>query len=275
MTTGQTPGVSRIQDTFAGLRRAGNRAFIPFLTAGDPDLDFTAQAIERLVAAGSSLIEIGFPYSDPIADGPVIQASYARAIDRGLKVAEILAMLRRVSGKVAVPLVAMVSMAIVRRRGVHEFIRAAAEAGLTGLIVPDLPLEEAIDFSKACRIGGLDLIPLITPTTTPARALRITQAASGFLYYVAVTGITGERAVLSDQLAPRVSWLRGQTSLPICIGFGVSRPEQARELGAIADGVIVGSALVRRVNDAATPAEGLDAIEGLARQMVAACHHQT
>jgi tryptophan synthase alpha chain len=244
--------MSALDDAFAALRRQGKKAFIPFVTAGDPDLAFTAEAVRLLAAHGASLCEIGIPYSDPIADGPVIQASYTRALARKITLGEILQMVRDVKRRVAIPLVAMASYAIVYRHGLAQFVADAKSAGLAGAIVPDLLIEESGELAEICRREDFSLVQLVTPTTPRDRALRIAQAATGFVYYVSVTGITGERATLPQELLDSVSWLRSQTKTPVCIGFGVSRPEHVKLLAPVADGVIVGSAIVRRIAEAAT-----------------------
>ncbi|MCR4414290.1 MAG: tryptophan synthase subunit alpha [Thermoguttaceae bacterium] len=244
--------MSAIDTLFAQLRPSGRKAFMPFVTAGDPDLDFTAEVLRCLVAQGSSLCELGIPYSDPIADGPVIQASYTRALDKNLKLADVFAMLRGLAPDLAAPVVTMVSYAIIYRRGLETYVAQAQDAGVAGAIVPDLPVEEAGPLAAICRRRDFSLIQLITPTTPRERALRIAEETSGFIYYVSVTGITGERTELPRQLLDNVAWLRGRTSLPICIGFGVSRPEHVRMLAPVADGLIVGSAIVRRVAEAAS-----------------------
>jgi tryptophan synthase alpha chain len=244
--------MSKIDALFAQLRATGRKALMPFVTAGDPDLEFTAAVIRELVARGSSLCELGIPYSDPIADGPVIQASYTRALDRHVTVAGILEMLRGLTPGLPAPIVTMVSYAIVYRRGLEAYVTEAKAAGVAGLIVPDLPAEEAADLAAICRREDLSLIQLITPTTPRDRALRIAERTTGFLYYVSVTGITGERTELPPEIVDNVAWLRGQTSLPICIGFGISRPEHVRRLAPVADGLIVGSAIVRRIAEASS-----------------------
>ncbi|MBI1902803.1 MAG: tryptophan synthase subunit alpha [Planctomycetia bacterium] len=244
--------MSAIDDVFANLRRQGKKAFIPFVTAGDPDLDFTAEAIKLLAAHGAGICEIGIPYSDPIADGPVIQASYTRALAKKITLAEILKMVRGVSKQVATPLVSMVSYAIVYRHGLARFVADAKAAGLAGVIVADLLVEESGELSEICRRQDFSLIQLVTPTTPRQRAVKIAQAATGFVYYVSVTGITGERAKLPQELLDSVSWLRSQTKTPVCIGFGISQSEHVKLLAPAADGVIVGSAIVRRIAEAAT-----------------------
>jgi len=225
---------------------------MPFVTAGDPDLDFTAEVIQELVARGASLCEVGIPYSDPIADGPVIQASYTRALDKGLKLQGILDMLQGVASQNTAPLVTMVSYAIIYRHGVEAYADQLQQRGVAGMIVPDLPVEESPQLAKVCEARDLSLIQLVTPTTPADRALKITETSSGFIYYVSVAGITGERTQLPPDLVDRVSWLREQTPLPVCIGFGISQPEHVKLLSPVADGLIVGSAIVRRMADVET-----------------------
>lgn len=243
--------MSSIDRLFRNLRASGRKALMPFITAGDPDLDFTAAVLQEVVRRGASLCELGFPYSDPVADGPVIQASYTRALDKGIKVKQILDMVSQVTPKLDAPLVSMVSYAIIYRRGPEQFIAEAQAAGLAGAIVPDLPLDEAESLVELCRKADFSLIQLVTPTTPRERAVRIAETSSGFLYYVSVAGITGERTELPAELVENVAWLRSQTELPICIGFGISQPEHAKLLSPVADGLIVGSAIVRRIAQAA------------------------
>jgi tryptophan synthase alpha chain len=239
--------MSAIDTLFAELRRSGRKALMPFITAGDPDLEFTAQVLQRLAARGCHLFELGFPYSDPIADGPVIQASYTRALERGIKVADILTMARRTLPKLGAPTVAMVSYAIVHRYGPERFVADAQAAGIAGAIVPDLLVEESDALAAVCRNADFNLVQLVTPTTPRERALQIAKKSSGFLYYVSVTGITGERRELPRELIDNVTWLRQQTPLPVCIGFGIGQAQHVKQLAPVADGLIVGSALVRRI----------------------------
>jgi tryptophan synthase alpha chain len=244
--------MSRLDQLFTDLRKKARKAFMPFVTAGDPDLDFTADVIRELDRRGCSMCEVGIPYSDPIADGPVIQASYTRALARKIKLSEIFAMLSRVSQEVKMPLVTMVSYAIVYRHGLKEYVADAKAAGVVGAIVPDLLVEESNELAAICKSTDFKLIQLVTPTTPRQRALRIAQSSTGFLYYVSVTGITGERTELPPSLAENVGWLRSKTDLPICIGFGISTPQHVKLLSPVADGLIVGSAIVRRIAEAAT-----------------------
>jgi tryptophan synthase alpha chain len=247
--------MNRIDALFNRLKAEGRRALMPFLTAGDPDLATTAVLIHELVARGANLIEVGIPYSDPIADGPVIAASYHRALEHGIKVSHVFQTLRtlRAEGSDAMrdtPLVSMVSYSIIHRVGVERYLNDAATAGLDGLIVPDLPVEESESLMEKATVRGLKLIQLITPTTPRDRAVEIARLTTGFIYYVSVAGITGVRKELPPELKENVAWLRTQTDLPICIGFGIGAPDQVRQLAPVADGLIVGSALVRRLADA-------------------------
>jgi tryptophan synthase alpha chain len=225
---------------------------MPFVTAGDPDLDFTAELIGRLAAGGCNLFELGIPYSDPVADGPVIQASFTRALDKGIKLANIFDMVGGLTAEVTTPIVAMGSYSIVYRHGLEAYVVEAKRAGVAGAIVPDLPADESGPLADICRREDFSLIQLVTPTTPRDRALRIAERTTGFIYYVSVAGITGERTELPPDVVDNVGWLREQTDLPICIGFGISRPEHIRMLAPVADGLIVGSAIVRRVAEAAT-----------------------
>jgi tryptophan synthase alpha chain len=247
--------MNRIDALFSRLRGEKRRALMPFVTAGDPDLPTTAMLISELVNRGSHLIEVGIPYSDPIADGPVIAASYHRALERGVKVAHIFQTLRtlRAEGSARfndTPMVSMVSYAIIHRIGAERYLNDAATAGLDGLIVPDLPVEESAALMEKATRRNLKLIQLITPTTPRDRAVEIARSTTGFIYYVSVAGITGERKVLPSDLVDAVGWLRSQTDLPICVGFGISGPDQVRQLAPVADGLIVGSAIVRRLAEA-------------------------
>jgi tryptophan synthase alpha chain len=243
--------MSAVDQLFAQLRSQGQKAFMPFVTAGDPDLEFTAAVLRELASRGCSLCELGIPYSDPIADGPVIQASYTRALSKHIRLAEILDMVSRLQSELTVPLVTMVSYAIVYRHGLERYVADAKSAGVAGAIVPDLLVEEAKPLADICRREDFSLIQLVTPTTPRERAVRIAEMSSGFLYYVSVTGITGERTQIPPELLDNVAWLRQRTALPICIGFGISQPHHVKLLAGVADGVIVGSALVRRIAEGA------------------------
>lgn len=235
-----------IDTLFATLKAQRRKAFIPFITAGDPDLDATAKLVREAARSGASLIEIGFPYSDPIADGSVIQASYTRALAKNVTVDAIFDALRAL--KLDTPIVSMVSFSLVHHRGAERFIVDAKAAGFSGAIVPDLPVEEAEELARIASKHDFKLILLVTPTTPRERAKKIAQLSTGFLYCVSVVGITGERSQLPPDLLDQLRWLKTQTTLPMCVGFGISTPEHVRTLRDVADGVIVGSALVRKLD---------------------------
>jgi tryptophan synthase alpha chain len=269
-----------IDAQFQRLRAEHRKAFIPFVTAGDPDVHGTVRLIEELADRGADLIEIGFPYSDPIADGPVIQASYTRALDRGVRFDDVFSCARQATRALAhasqsVPLVGMVSYSLVYRRGPHAFLKQAMDAGFSGAIVPDLPAEEATDLAKLAASLDFKLVQLVTPTTPKERAIAIARLSTGFLYCVSVTGITGERDRVPDELRGQLAWLREQTPLPLCVGFGVSRPEHVRTLRDVADGIIVGSAIVRRVEQAGERPFGdiVREVGELAQSLIEALHY--
>jgi tryptophan synthase alpha chain len=197
------------------------------------------------------MCELGIPYSDPIADGPVVQASFTRALNNHLKLPQIFDSATELLPQLSMPVVTMISYSIVLRQGLEQYVARAKQAGFAGAIVPDLLVEEAGPLADICRREDFSLIQLVTPTTPRDRAMRIVESSTGFLYYVSVTGITGERQELPPELVDTVSSLRDETDLPICIGFGISRPEHVRMLAPVADGLIVGSAIVRRVAEAA------------------------
>ena len=245
--------MSAIDDCFSQLRQQQKKAFIPFITAGDPSLEVTQQLILALQQAGCACVELGIPYSDPIADGPVIQDSYARALNSGIRLADILSSVAGLRGQLRIPLISMVSYSIVQRVGMEEFVSDSLKAGFSGSIVPDLLVEEAGSLRAICRESDYSLIHLVTPTTPQERMLRIAESSSGFIYFVSVTGITGERAQLPADLIEKVHWLRERTDLPICIGFGISSAEQVRSLAPVADGLIVGSAIVRKLSEGPDP----------------------
>ncbi len=263
--------MTAIDDLFARLKAEGKKAFMPFITAADPDLGFTRQVLRKLDQLGCSMAEVGIPYSDPIADGPVIQASYTRALATKVKLQTIFEQVALESVNIAMPLVSMVSYAIIHRLGPDRFVDEAIASGFAGAIVPDLLVEESSLFSKICRAKHFNLIQLVTPTTPRERALKIAEKSSGFLYFVSVTGITGERTELPPDLVDRVSWLRDRTPLPICIGFGISKPEHVRLLAPVSDGLIVGSAIVRLMEHAKeSEAHALAAIEQLVTSLLKA-----
>jgi tryptophan synthase alpha chain len=263
--------MTAIDDLFARLKAEGKKAFMPFITAADPNLGFTRKLLRKLDQLGCSMAEVGIPYSDPIADGPVIQASYTRALGAKVKLQSIFEQVALERTNLSMPLVSMVSYAIIHRHGPERFVDDAMAAGFAGAIVPDLLVEESGPLSIICKAKKFNLIQLVTPTTPRERALKIAELSSGFLYFVSVTGITGERTELPPDLVDRVGWLRERTPLPICIGFGISKPEHVRLLAPVSDGLIVGSAIVRLIEQANQSEENaLAAVEELATSLLAA-----
>lgn len=239
----------RIAATFEHLRKANRIALMPFIPAGYPDLATTAALLPALQAGGANLIEIGFPFSDPIADGPTIQAAFTEALKKKLKVSEILSTVASRRGHVALPLLAMVSYSIVFKYGPERFFANAKAAGFDGLILPDLPPPEAPATCEKVWKAGLDTVLLVAPTTTPARRREIADLCSGFIYYLSVSGITGERTELPADLAANLTELRKMTETPVCVGFGISKPSHIKQLQGVADGAIVGSAYVKEMTE--------------------------
>ena len=263
--------MNRIDQIFAERRRTGRPALMPFITAGYPTLDATAALLPALEKAGASICELGLPFSDPIADGPVIQASMTAALERRVHPSQVFEAVGGVRERLRMGLVAMVSYSIVYRMGVERFVQEAAEAGFDGFIFPDLPLEEADAVTGPVREAGMTSSLLIAPNTPNERAEAIAQACSGFIYLLARTGITGERADLPAGLAERVRRLRGVSDLPVAVGFGIAAADQVRAVTRVADAAIVGSAVVKRIADhAGQPPEQLaGAVGGFVAELAA------
>jgi tryptophan synthase alpha chain len=257
--------VNRIDRAFEKARAEKRAALLVFVTAGDPDLETTAELIPELAAAGADIVELGFPHSDPIGEGPTIQASSQRALAHHTSLTQILELVRRVRGVTEVPLVLMGYLNNVLAYGEERLAKDAAAAGADGLILPDAPFEEIEALSRACAESGVHRVLLVAPTSTPARVVRIAHQSRGFVYCVSVTGVTGSRQSLPPDLAQLVGRIRRVTPTPVCVGFGVSNAEQAAQVARLADGVIVGSALVSRIGAAA----GRDAAVRAARDFVA------
>ena len=259
MTAAATP----IQQRFEGLRQQQRCALMPFLMAGDPDLATTSAALLALEAAGADMVELGIPYSDPLADGPVIQAAASRALAAGTTPARVLEMLASLRGELMIPVVLFTYSNPLLNRGMEAFCEAAAAAGAAGLVVPDLPLEEAEKLSTIASAAGLDLVLLVAPTTPADRMERIHAASRGFTYLVSVTGVTGVRTNLEARVEPLVQQLKQLGTTPVAVGFGISGPEQAHQVRCWgADGAIVGSALVRVMAQAHAAGEDVAAAAG-------------
>ncbi len=244
------PATNRIEERLSSARSAGRCALLPYFTSGFPDQALTAELIVAADALGASVIELGVPYSDSIADGPVIQGSFNYALARGCRVGDVFDVVREVRGSVRCALTAMLSYSIVHRVGVERFMQRAATAGFDGIILPDVPQEESGPTAPAARSAGLCHIGLIAPTTSPVRREMIAREATGFVYQIAAKGTTGERAELPSTLAAEVADVRKHANVPLCVGFGISNAAQVRAVGRVADGVIIGSAMIRRIDDA-------------------------
>jgi tryptophan synthase alpha chain len=247
-----TPVRRSLKQTFAELRAKNQIAMMPFIAAGYPDLDCTLATLPALEDAGANLIEVGFPFSDPIADGPVIAEAFVKTLANKIRVADVFATVAKARPKMSIPLVAMISYSVVYRYGLDRFVREAKAAGFDGLILPDLPPPEAEQVCASVQAGGLDTVLLVAPTTSEARRKEIAKLSSGFIYYLSISGITGERDRLPADLETNVRQLKSLTDRPVCVGFGINKPEHVKQLAGVADGAIVGSAVVRRMTAHAT-----------------------
>ncbi len=270
MTTATTTTARKsIADTFAQLRAKKRMAFMPFIPAGYPDLATTEKLLPALEQAGASVVEVGIPFSDPIADGPVIQEAFTAALSKKLKLADVFATVKKARVSVSIPLAAMVSYSITYRYGVDRFLATMKESGFDGLILPDVPPPEAQAVVDKVRGAGLDTILLVAPTTPPHRREEIGRLSSGFVYYLSVSGITGERNQLPPDLAAGVANMKSLTDRPVCVGFGISTADHMAQLAGHADGAIVGSAVVRRMQQTASePAAIPDVVGSYCRELL-------
>lgn len=248
LTAPSTP--TPIQQSFLTSRAARRLQLMPFVPAGYPSLAATAALLPALANAGAGLIEVGIPFSDPVADGPVIQAAFTAALAQKIKLADILATVKAAKPHTSAPLVAMVSYSIAFRRGIERFAADLRDAGFDGLILPDLPPPEAQSVTQLIQSAGLDTVLLVAPTTPDDRRRTIADLSSGFLYYLSIAGITGERATLPPDLQSNLANLRKLTTKPLCVGFGLGTRDHLQALKGHADGAIVGSALVKRITAA-------------------------
>lgn len=249
--------MASVSECFEGLRDRGQCALIPFITAGDPDLETTAKALQTLDQTGADLIELGIPYSDPLADGPVIQAAATRALQRGTPLDSVLEMVQQVQPGLRSPLILFTYYNPIYHRGVQTFLKQIAGAGVRGLVVPDLPLEEADTLLRAAAESGIEVILLVAPTSSQERIITIAHRSQGFIYLVSTTGVTGMRAQVATRVKELLLELRQVTDKPIGVGFGISQPEQAHQVMQWgADAAIVGSAFVKRLATG-TPEQGL------------------
>jgi len=240
--------MSRLAAKFAALKKEGRAAFVPFITAGDPDMETSFAILEKLPACGADVIELGMPFTDPMADGPAVQASSVRALKSGASMAKVLEMVKKFRrADKDTPLVLMGYYNPIHAYGTARFARDVAAAGVDGLIVVDLPVEEDEVLRVPAKAQGVDLIRFVTPTTDDARLKRIVADASGYLYYVSVSGVTGTKAVPEEEVRAAMARVRAATNLPCTVGFGIRSQEQADAIAKVADGVVVGSAIVGKV----------------------------
>lgn len=257
--------MSRIQDRFSRLQAEGTSAFIPYIMAGDPDYDTTLEILRGLPDVGVDLIELGFPFTDPMADGPTIQLAGQRALSSGMTLAQTLRMVSEFrESDNETPLVLMGYFNPVHSYGVDSFLEDAVNSGVDGLIIVDLPPEEDEELCVPARNRGIEFIRLATPTTDAVRLQKVRRNTSGFIYYVSITGITGAGAADAGFIAPEVARVRDVCELPVCVGFGIRTPEAAADVARIADGAVVGTAIVQRIAAGARPDEVLGFIGELA-----------
>jgi tryptophan synthase alpha chain len=260
-------GLGAIEAAFAKAKSEGRAAFMPYFTLGYPDMETSLAAIEALATAGADVIELGVPFSDPVADGPVVQHSSQVSLDSGTRVIDCIAAVKTLRDRgIRAPFVLMGYMNPLMAYGLDKYAADAAAAGANGFIVPDLPPEEAGELAAACDRNGLALIPLLAPTSTPQRIGQVAEHARGFIYLVSVTGVTGARDNLAPDLEAYTARVRAITNLPLAFGFGISKPDQVKFYTHLADGIIVGSALVRLMENG-----GIPAIRKLAEDLRTAC----
>ena len=239
----------RIQKRFELLQKEGEKALMPFITAGDPDLEVTKSLLLEMERSGADLIEVGVPFSDPLADGPIIQKSYQRALKKGVSLRKIIALIKDIREEMRIPIILMTAYNLLYHYGETEFVRDAVSAGIDGIIVPDLPPEEARSLMDLAQGAGLDIIFLLAPTSTQDRIKDICKKSRGFIYYISLAGVTGVREKLADDIQDKISEIKRISEKPVAIGFGISNPEQAAMAAELADGVIVGSAIVKIIEN--------------------------
>ena len=260
--------MNRIEQLYRNGQPPGAEAMIYYVTAGYPDLATTATVIDALVEGGMGLLELGIPFSDPIADGPTIQFTSQMALEGGTTVRNVIEIARGARQRHPdLPMLIFSAYNPIFRFGDKEFVKTLAEAGVDGLLIPDLPHEEAGDLMKCAQAAGLSMVFLVAPTTTPERAARIAEASTGFIYYISLKGVTGAQVDISSDMENKIATLRKITDKPLAIGFGIARPDHARAVARIADGVVVGSALMKLIGKAAQSGDVADQVRAYAREM--------
>ncbi len=259
--------MSRIETKLAELKKKGRAAFIPYVMAGDPDIETTGKIVLELEKSGADIIELGVPFSDPLADGPTIQRAAIRALKQKANLRKIFALVREIRKASEIPIILMLYYNLIHKYGEERFADDSAKAGVDGFIVPDLPPEEGKSLAEHCERRGLDLIFLLAPTSDNDRIKLVAKSGGGFIYYVSLTGVTGARASIASGVDKAVKKIRRMSGRPVCVGFGISTPEQASEMAKIADGVIVGSAIVGKIEKAAGPDEAVAKAGKFAREL--------
>lgn len=239
--------MNKIENVFKKLKQTDRKALISYIMAGDPNLDATKKFVAELEEAGVDIIELGVPFSDPLADGPTIQRASERAIQQGTTLRKVLALVREIRQTSQIPLILMTYYNPVFKFGIEKFVIEAASAGVNGVIIPDLIPDEADDFIAVARQYKLDTIFLLAPTSTLERIKKVVKASTGFIYYVSITGITGAELLINDPMKNTLNLIKDNTNKPVAIGFGISNPEEASEISKLANGIIVGSAIVKRI----------------------------
>lgn len=241
--------ISRIEEAFKKLKKKGRKAFIPYIMAGDPSLERTKDVVLMFEECGADIVELGVPFTDPLADGPTIQRASERALEAGVTLKKVIGFVKDLRKSTQIPIVLMTYYNPVFKYGEENFVKDVKDAGVDGIIIPDLPPDEAASFIAPSRKAAFDTIFLLAPTSTPDRIKKVAKESRGFIYYVSITGITGSRLLLNGSMETLISEIRKYTNKPIAVGFGVSTPEEASAVSKVADGVIVGSAIVKRLNE--------------------------
>ncbi|MBE9537270.1 MAG: tryptophan synthase subunit alpha [Proteobacteria bacterium] len=261
--------MNRIEKRFRALAKSDDKALIAYIMAGDPDLETTGELILALEEGGADIIELGVPFSDPLADGPVIQRASERALASKTSLKKVLGLVKDIRKKTDIPIILMTYYNIIYKYGEADFASHASSAGVDGVIIPDLPPEEGSDIIGHCRSNGIDTIFLLAPTSNDKRIRKVSLASRGFVYYVSLTGVTGVRTALSDSIKPMTDKIRKTSKRPLAVGFGISNARQAAEVAANADGVVVGSAIVKLVEENIGTKGIIPAVKGLASELKA------
>jgi tryptophan synthase alpha chain len=263
--------LNRIDKKFRDLKSEGKKAFIPFITAGDPSLEATKALVSSLESAGADIIELGVPFSDPVADGPSIQKSSMRALKNNISPRDVIKTVAEIRKATQIPIAFLTYYNLIFKYGIEEFLKDAVEAGVDGMVLADLPPEEASELTDAARKYDFATIFLIAPTSASERIKIVSEACTGFIYCVSLTGVTGARSQISEMLAPTLKEIKKHTDKPVAVGFGVSNPDQAKDVAKMADGVIVGSAIVNVIEANADDREKLlSSVEKFACSLVKA-----